>query len=250
MRLKRFFLWTIGAFAILLSGPAVLLVTEDQMGQRWHEASTGSARMAPLPADHDPAVVQIYAARAWGWRGAVAVHSWISVKPAGASEYTVYQVIGWRSFYNRPVLSIEKDVPDRYWYGKRPEVLFDLRGAQAQTAIEQIHQAVLDYPYPRQYRVWPGPNSNTFVAWIARRVPALRVDLPPTFIGKDWLGATRILARAPSGTGYQISVLGALGVTVGIEEGIEFNFGCAHFGVDPLGLAVRLPGWGIIGLRS
>ena len=231
----------------LLSGPAVLIVTESTIGQRWYQASTGSAKLAPDPMIHSAAVAQVYAARAWGWRGAFGVHSWVSVKPAGANEYTVYQVIGWRARSGRPVLSIERDVPDRHWYGKRPEVLADLRG---EAAINQIHQAALDYPFPKQYRVWPGPNSNTFVAWIARNVPSLRADLPPTFIGKDWLGATKIFARAPSGTGYQISIFGVLGITVGVEEGIEFNLGCAHFGVDPKSLAIRLPGWGIVGLRG
>ena len=104
------------------------------------------------------------------------------------------------------------------------------------------------YPYANEYRLWPGPNSNTFTAWVVRRVPELRADLPPTAIGKDWLGATEFFSKAPSGTGYQVSVLGVLGVTVGIEEGIEFNLGCAHFGVDPLDFALRLPGFGIVSL--
>jgi hypothetical protein len=29
------------------------------------------------------------------------------------------------------------------------------------------------YPYPNEYRAWPGPNSNTFTAYIAREVPEL-----------------------------------------------------------------------------
>ncbi len=248
--MKRLSLWIGIALLILLSGPAVLSFTEGALGKRWYEAATGSAGIAPHPEHHPGAVAQVYAARAWGWRGAFAVHSWVSVKPANANEYTVYQVIGWRAYYGRPVLSIEKDTPDRHWYGNRPAVLSDLRGPEAEALIGRIHRAALDYPYAEQYRVWPGPNSNTFVAWIARKVPELRADLPPTSIGKDWLGATQFFARAPSGTGYQISVLGVIGVTVAVAEGIEFNLGGAHFGIDPLDLAIRLPGWGIIGLRN
>ena len=47
------------------------------------------------------------------------------------------------------------------------------------------------YPYADSYRVWPGPNSNTFTAFVLREVPELRVDLPPTAIGKDYLGCVR-----------------------------------------------------------
>ena len=248
--MKWYYLSLVAVIVILASGPLFLLITENRTGMRWFEASTGSAKLAPDPGDHPGAVVQVYAARAWGWRGAFAVHSWISVKPANAREYTVYQVIGWGARHGRPVVSIELNVPDRHWYGNPPELLSDLRGDDAESVIGRIHQAALNYPFSKQYRVWPGPNSNTFVAWISRKVPELRADLTPTFIGKDWLGATKFFARSPSGTGYQFTILGVLGITVGIDEGIEFNIGCAHFGIDFLDLAVRLPGWGIVGFRT
>jgi hypothetical protein len=54
--------------------------------------------------------------------------------------------------------------------------------------IKRIDKAAREYPYANEYTVWPGPNSNTFTAWIARAVPELGVDLPATAIGKDYLG--------------------------------------------------------------
>ena len=39
--------------------------------------------------------MQVYAARTVGWRGVMAVHTWIAFKPRGAAEYTRYEVIGW-----------------------------------------------------------------------------------------------------------------------------------------------------------
>jgi len=41
------------------------------------------------------------------------------------------------------------------------------------------------YPYCEVYRYWPGPNSNTFAAWILREA---RVEYPLHWkaIGKDW----------------------------------------------------------------
>ena len=58
---------------------------------------------------------------------------------------------------------------------------------------------------PSEYTLWPGPNSNTFVAWITRAVPELKVDLPATAIGKDYLGG-RMFSSAPSGSGFQFSL--------------------------------------------
>ena len=82
-----------------------------------------------------------------------------------------------------------------------------------------------------------------------RHVPELRTDLPPLAIGKDFLPRGKILSRAPSGTGIQISILGVLGILISVNEGIEFNLLSFSFGIDPGDLAIRLPIIGKIGLR-
>src|SRR5438067_13629693 len=100
--------------------------------------------------------------------------------------------------------------------------------------------AVARYPYPHEYAAWPGPNSNTFTAYIARAVPELALDLPPTAIGKDFLG-DRLYATAPSGGGFQLSLLGLLGVLASGVEGFEVNVLGLAFGIDPFSPALRLP---------
>ena len=40
-------------------------------------------------------MIQVYAARTWGWKGALAVHSWVAFKPEGAAGYDRYEVVGW-----------------------------------------------------------------------------------------------------------------------------------------------------------
>jgi hypothetical protein len=102
------------------------------------------------------------------------------------------------------------------------------------------------YPYAKSYHAWPGPNSNTFTAFVSREVPELRVDLPPTAIGKDYLGIVPV-ARTPSGTGGQVSVLGIAGITAGWEEGVEVNVLGLTFGLDPYSLSIKLPLLGRIG---
>lgn len=152
----------------------------------WRTASRESAGIAPDPASTPGAVLQVYGASAWGWRGWFAIHTWIAAKPSGAAQYTVYEVIGWRERRGLPVLRIEQDVPDRYWYGNRPELLLDRRGPGVDDLIRAVDRAAHAYPWKSTYRVFPGPNSNTFPAWIAEQVPQLGLKLPFSAIGSGW----------------------------------------------------------------
>lgn len=152
----------------------------------WRTASREPAGIAPDPAMTREAVVQAYAAPTWGWRGWFAVHTWISVKAANAPSYTVYELIGWRQHRGLPLVRIENDSPDRYWFGERPRLLKDIRGEKADKLIQAIDQAARSYPWPDTYKAFPGPNSNTFIAWIAQKVPELELDLPFTAIGSGY----------------------------------------------------------------
>jgi len=235
---------------ILLAGPALALMSDDvSLDGNWRTASRASAGLAPPAASTPEAVIQVYGARTMRWRGAFAVHTWIAVKPEGADRYTTYEIIGWRTWGNGNGLVRSEGLPDRNWYGSAPEVYAELRGPEAARAIPEIEAAVAAYPYTREYRTWPGPNSNTFTAAVARRVPALKLDLPPTAVGKDYLGPDRIFDTAPSGTGYQISLYGALGVLAAREEGLEVNVLGMTFGLDPADLALKVPGLGRLGPR-
>ena len=217
-------------------------------GNDWRTADRSSVGIAPLPGTAREAVVQVYAARAFNWRGVFAVHTWLATKRHNAESFTVHEVLGWRVHADDPVVVSHVGIPDRSWYGNPPQILVDIRGEPAQALIPGIEQAVRSYPYPRDYTIWPGPNSNTFIAWIARSVPGLGLDLPTTAIGKDYLNRGKVFSRAPSGSGYQVSLLGVLGVTTALKEGLELNLLGLSFGVDPLGLAIKLPGVGRLGM--
>jgi hypothetical protein len=239
------------AAAILVLIVAPLLITAYRsvdLGADWRTANRDSAGLAPDPATTPEAVVQVYGARAFNWRGIFAVHTWIAVKAARASHYTVHQVIGWRARHGGSAVVSEPGIPDRNWYGAKPQIYRDIRGADAQALIPQIEAAVSNYPHAYRYVLWPGPNSNTFVAHVAREVPGLAVDLPPTAIGKDYINDGDLFGPAPSNTGIQISILGLLGLTIAVEEGIELNILTLGIGIDPLDLGVRLPGVGRLSL--
>lgn len=208
--------------------------------QGWRTASRASVGLAPDPATTPEAVVQVYAARAVRWRGYIGVHTWIAVKPSDALVFTVYEVNGWRLRRNGTSVLRSERTADGRWYGNSPELLADIRGDSVDAVIERIDAVVDDYPHARHYRVWPGPNSNSFTAYVLRNIPELRVDLPATAIGKDYLGM-RLIAGTPSGTGFQVSVFGLLGVLAGIEEGLEVNVLGLTFGIDPLDLSLKVP---------
>lgn len=245
--------WLTGVMALvmlLLAGPVIVwLLGGIDTRTGWASAGRASTGLAPGPKAFDGAVVQLYGARAFNWRGAFAMHTWIAVKPRSGRTYTTYEVQGWR----RPPVRTGSGAPDREWFGQRPHLLADLRGERAARAIVHIQQAVNDYPWPQRYRAFPGPNSNTFIAWLIQQVPELNVEMPSLALGKDYLiDDTHLLGHffgpAPSGTGYQVSLYGVLGVMLAREEGLEFNLLGLVFGVDPLDMAIKLPGIGRLAL--
>ena len=63
-------------------------------------------------------------------------------------------------------------------------------------------------------------------------------------IGKDSLEVTTFIDHAPSGTRWQVSLLGLAGVTVARNEGLELNLLGLGFGFDVDDRVLRLPGFG------
>ena len=230
---------------VLLVALAGCSLLERARSNFW-ELDRGPSGQAPDPEVARDAVIQVYAARTVGWRGLFAVHTWISVKPRDAESYTRYEVIGWGVGDGAPAIRINRSGADNYWFGDRPELLVDVRGEAAELLIPRVEAAVASYPYPTSYRTWPGPNSNTFIAWIGRAVPELRLKLPPTAIGKDFLPGS-LADKTPSGTGVQVSLFGLTGVAVGWDEGVEVNLLTLNFGFEVLPPALKLPLVGRIG---
>jgi len=241
--------WLLVPVLVLTVG-AVIGTGRHKVKADWRTASREPVGIAPDPATTPEAVAQVYIARAFSWRGYFGVHSWIAVKPTNGRAFTVYQIIGWRAYHGGQALAIHQTEPDRRWFGSAPQVIADIRGEGVDEIIKRIDAAARKYPHANDYTLWPGPNSNTFTAYIGRAVPELNLDLPPTAIGKDYLPGGRIFAGAPSGTGYQFSLFGLLGVLAGAEEGVEVNILGLTFGVDPVDLAVKLPMAGRIGFQE
>jgi len=237
--------WLVLLVALLLTGPLLTLAFGNvSMRGDWRTATHRATGLAPDPFAYPAAVVQVYASRTFGWRGAFAVHTWIAAKPANAERYTRYEVIGWYARGGGTGLTIsDSGPPDAEWYGAAPVLIGDLRGADAESVIAKLPAATDRYAYT-SYSVWPGPNSNTFIAHVAREIPELRLTLPVIAIGKDYLPLGQFVAPAPSGTGYQFSVGGVFGLTLARDEGIEINLLGLVAGIDFRRPALKLPGVG------
>lgn len=164
-----------------------MVLTSCSAGKDWRTASREPAGIAPDPSITNEAVLHVYGARAWGWRGWFAIHTWISAKRTGETFYTVYDVVGWRGYHGQPVLRIAPDIPDRYWYGEKPRILKEHRGTGVDELIAAVDKAARAYPWKTTYKAFPGPNSNTFTAWIAKHVPELGLDLPFPAIGSGYV---------------------------------------------------------------
>ncbi len=82
--------------------------------------------------------MQVYASRAFSWRGAFADHTWLAAKARGADHFTRYEVIGWYGGGGRSVVSVSgQRAPDAEWFGAPPRLVKDVRGEAAEAIIAQ-----------------------------------------------------------------------------------------------------------------
>lgn len=210
----------------------------------WSTADRSSAGLLRPAAEQREAAVRVFAARTVRWRGIFATHCWIVVKAEGETEYTRYDYTAW----GQPV-RVNGFVADGRWFGRAPEVVFAADGALAERAIPKIRAAIDGYGWSRygDYRAWPGPNSNTFVAAVMAAVPELEAKLPTTAIGKDFPFDGRWIALTPSKTGLRLTLGGYGGITIGWFEGFEVNVLGAVAGFELRRPAINLPGLGRFG---
>lgn len=165
----------------------VVLLISACTNNNWRTASREPAGIAATPSEDSRAIIEFYAADAFSWRGWFAVHPWIAIKKDKATEYSVYEVTGWQVSRGLPAIrQYQTLTPDRYWYGSKPELLLSIKGDKASKLIPKIQAAIALYPWVNEYSVFPGPNSNTFVAWVGIQVPELELELPFNAIGSGY----------------------------------------------------------------
>jgi len=229
-------------FLLPIAARAAIFVFEDRP-HSWRDVDWSSIGSLPAAERHPEARVLVLSGRTGGWKGIVAVHSWIVVKRENAARWTRYDVVGW----GNPI-RINGWAPDGRWYGDRPAVIADLRGAAAEKLIPKIESAITAYRFNNagDYRIWPGPNSNTFVADVLRAAPELGITLPPNAVGRDFRPEA-YFGWTDSGTGVEANLWGIFGIKIGWVEGVELNFFGLVAGLDLRHPALKLPGFGRLG---
>ena len=100
--------------------------------------------------------------------GALAVHCWFVVHDdSGRRErWEVWQT---PDAGGTSIGHVHRDLkgPDEGVGGGPPRTAASWEGDEAEKIL-RVLRAVERYPHCRRYRYWPGPNSNTFAAWVLR----------------------------------------------------------------------------------
>jgi Protein of unknown function (DUF3750) len=239
-------LFSIAALFLAPIATRAVSYTVGDAPRTYYQADWSSTGLLPAARDDKPARVIVFTGTTGAWKGIFSVHSWIVIKPANAESWTRYDVVGW----GNPV-RVNHWPPDARWYSNAPVAIADISGPQAEMLIPKITTAVQNYEYDRRgdYRIWPGPNSNTFTATILRAVPELGVSLPSNAIGRDYRAGI-YGGRTDSGTGMELNLNGLAAIKVGWVEGIEVDLFGLVAGLDLRHPGLKLPGYGRIGLES
>jgi hypothetical protein len=233
-------------FALFYVGPLAVSALAYELtgiGADWWTADRSSAGLLPRASSHPDAVVRVFSAPTVRWRGIFAVHCWIVLKPDGAPSYSRYDYTAW----GEPI-RLNGFEADGRWFGRVPTLVFAADGAAATALIPRLQAGIDGYALHNRgdYRAWPGPNSNTFVAAVLDAVPEAKVALPPNAIGKDFPYDGRWLRPTPSRTGFTLR----LGGYAGWVEGPEINILGAVAGLDLRRPAIKLPGLGRLGMGT
>lgn len=211
----------------------------------WREASWAASGTLPLPADHPDAAIYVLAARTGGLKGALSVHSWIVAKGEGEAGYTRYDKVGWGMPIRRNAYPA-----DALWYSNRPFVVAAVEGEAAAALLPKLQAAIDGYPFATggAYRIWPGPNSNSFVAHVLREVPELGARLPANAVGRDYAPGLVSVDWSPEALDLHVTVGGLVGFAVGAVSGIEVHLAGQAAGIDFRHMGLRIPALGDVRL--
>lgn len=229
---------------LLPVGATTLWWSMQERPLSWRAANWQASGVLPLVAETADAAIHVMAARTGGMKGAISLHSWIVVKKPDAAEYERYDKVGWGVPVRRNAYPA-----DAFWYSNRPWVVHSVTGEEAERLIPQVEAAIAAYPYARNggYRIWPGPNSNSFVAHVLDAVPALGTRLPPNATGRDFAPGFASLRVSPDWRDVHATLGGLAGFAIGARSGLEIHLLGVVAGIDFARPALKVPALGRVG---
>ncbi len=119
--------------------------------------------------------------------GAIAEHYWFTVLDPKSGRCDRWEV--WQSKDAGGVsaghLHCNLKEPDAGVGGGPAMLAREWSGEEAARIHAVLQASEKHYPHTQSYLPWPGPNSNTFVAWVLRQA-RIEFPLPWKAIGKDY----------------------------------------------------------------
>lgn len=241
---KRLAAFIVVVFILPVAATATWWALQERPNS-WRNASWDASGVLPAATDTGDAAIYVMAARTGGMKGALSVHSWIVVKQAGSDAYVRYDKVGWGMPIRRNGYSA-----DAFWYSNLPYIVHAVTGPDAEAMIPQVERAIAAYPYSQNggYRIWPGPNSNSFVAHVLDSVPALGTRLPPNAVGRDFQPGLAAFRLAPDWRDLHATLGGLAGFAIGTRSGFEIHFMGLVAGIDVMKPALKIPAFGRVDL--
>ncbi len=131
-----------------------------------------------------------------------ALHTWVVVVSGGkTNRFDVWGSVArcgtsWGHLHKnlyRPTLGV-RVLPlkgsDPYALRFQGTLLYGLEGGKgslAERVVNFMGNVEKVYPYLDTYHYYPGPNSNTFTAWVIEQFPEMNFRLPWNAIGKNYI---------------------------------------------------------------
>jgi Protein of unknown function (DUF3750) len=170
---------------------------------------------------------------------AFAVHYWFVMFDPASRQWHRWEVWQSKDAGGKSIGHVHCDLrhPDCGVGGGAYRLAAEWNGSPARAICSVLNNA-RDYPHRDRYRVWPGPNSNTFVAWVLREA-ALHHSFDPRAIGKDYVGLFGV-GRSARPPGAQLETP-LLGVKFSLHDGVEVHWLCLTWGLRWSPLAIDTP---------
>jgi hypothetical protein len=181
---------------------------------------------------------------------AIAVHYWFVVFDPASRQWHRWEVWQAKDAGGQSLGHVHCDLmhPDCGVGGGAYRIAAEWGGSAAR-AIGAVLTHAQDYPHRDRYRAWPGPNSNTFVAWVLRAA-GLHHALDPRAIGKDYCGLLGMqLFSRPAGAQLETPLLG---VKLSLQDGVEVHLLGLTFGLrwSPPEVCTPLGRLGLLSIKS
>jgi Protein of unknown function (DUF3750) len=174
-----------------------------------------------FPNPPSTSVVQLRYATLPHFLRAIAVHSWFAVFDAVSGRWQRWEVWQAKDAGGTSLGHIHCDLrhPDCGVGGGPYRLAAEWHGSAARRICAVLANAQ-QYPHRDRYRAWPGPNSNTFVAWVLHEA-GLHHWCDPRAIGKDYCGLFGM--RLSFRLAYAQVETPLLGVKLSLHDGAELH---------------------------